>query len=200
MLITFEGIDGSGKSTQIQLLKNWLEAQKKKAVIFREPGSSSLSEQIREILLDSKNDIHPVAEMLLFSAARAQLVATQIKPQLEEGTIVLLDRYYHSTLAYQGFGRKAATIEAIQHLNSLATLGLEPDMTFLLEISYDEAQNRRVGTQKDRMEQTGEQFYKDVIKGYSTLNAMYSNFFSIDATQTVEEIHEQIIDLVSVKL
>lgn len=193
MLITFEGIDGSGKSTQIQLLKQWFDSQGISYVVFREPGSSSISEKIREILLDAKNEIHPVAEMLLFSAARAQLSATQIKPELEAGKVVLLDRFFNSTTAYQGYGRKAASLDAIEHLNSLASLGLVPDITFFLDIDYNGAQQRREGTQKDRMEQAGETFFSDVIQGFRNLSEKHERIIRLEAQSSVAEIHSQIV-------
>lgn len=193
MLITFEGIDGSGKSTQIQLLKTYIEnSLKQEVVVFREPGGNAVSEKIRSLLLDTDFEIQPVTEMLLFSAARAQLVADDVLPRLEKGSIVILDRFYDSTTAYQGYGRNAAPISEIHALNHFAALGLKPDVTFYLRLDLTQAQMRRSGEEKDRMERSGNEFYERVIKGFDEMAEKESRFFVIDAKKSKEEIHELI--------
>lgn len=160
MLITFEGIDGSGKSTQITLLKEYLENKGNQVSVYREPGGVVISEQIRELLLNSKMDIHPTAEMLLFSAARAQLVAEKVAPDLENGIIVILDRFYDSTTAYQGFGRESVDLEQIHQINNIASLGREPDLTFYLSLTWEESKRRTAHLEEDRMEKAGADFSK----------------------------------------
>lgn len=190
MLISFEGIDGSGKTTQIALLKQRIEAKGLGVQVFREPGGTELSEQIRSILLNPEMDIHPVSELLLFSAARSQLIATNVVPALEKGMVVILDRFYDSTVAYQGYGRSCLPLEKIHQLNEVAAHGLAPNLTFYLRVSLAVSKERLRGQQSDRMEQSGEPFYEAVIKGFDTLSKTESRFRMIDSTQPVEQIHE----------
>ena len=193
MLITFEGIDGSGKSTQITLLKEYLENKGNQVSVYREPGGVVISEQIRELLLNSKMDIHPTAEMLLFSAARAQLVAEKVAPDLENGIIVILDRFYDSTTAYQGFGRESVDLEQIHQINNIASLGREPDLTFYLSLTWEESRRRTAHLEEDRMEKAGADFFKRVINGFEYLTQKLPRFIKIDADSSVELIHEEII-------
>jgi len=197
MLITFEGIDGSGKSTQIQLLKTFIEANLgRNVVVYREPGGNIVSEKIRSLLLDTDFEIQPVTEMLLFSAARAQLVADDVMPNLKNGSIVILDRFYDSTTAYQGYGRGAAPINEIHALNHFAALGLKPDVTFYLRLDLEEAQLRRSGDEKDRMERSGNAFYEKVIQGFDEMAKQESRFCVLDASLSKEEIHRLITEKV----
>ncbi len=119
MFITFEGIDGSGKSTQIANLKKAFEQEGAKVEVFRDPGGPEVSEKVRDILLNPNYDIDPVTELLLFSSARSQLVAEKVLPALDKGSIVILDRFYDSTTAYQGYGRASVSLEEIHRLNSI---------------------------------------------------------------------------------
>ena len=165
-LITFEGIDGSGKSTQIQLL----EAEFKKLGIsyktFREPGGTKLSEKIRTILLDKENiELYSNAESLLFAAARAQLTAEQIKPAITKGEFVICDRFTDSTIAYQGYGR-GLNINNLELINTIATDGLTPDITFILDIDPQKATERLKTVNPDRMEVAGIDFFKKIRQGY----------------------------------
>ena len=165
-LITFEGIDGSGKSTQIQLL----EAEFKKLGIsyktFREPGGTKLSEKIRTILLDKENiELYSNAESLLFAAARAQLTAEQIKPAITKGEFVICDRFTDSTIAYQGYGR-GLNINNLELINTIATDGLIPDITFILDIDPQKATERLKTVNPDRMEVAGIDFFKKIRQGY----------------------------------
>ena len=192
MFITFEGIDGSGKTTQIELLKKRLLEEGHKVSVFREPGGTDISEQIREILLDAKQDINPVTELLLFSAARSQLVAEKVIPLQKSGTVVILDRFYDSTTAYQGYGRKSVSIKHIREINKIASHQNEPDLTFYMKISLEEAQKRTRDKEKDRMELSGDDFYENVIRGFDSLALSEERFVTLDATAPQQRVHAQI--------
>lgn len=194
MLISFEGIDGSGKSTQIQLLKEYLLGKGHLVKVFREPGGTAVSEQIRALLLHPDSEINPVAEMLLFSSARAQLIAEQVLPALEGGEIVILDRFYDSTTAYQGFGRGTIPLGDIQVINKVASHEREPDITFYLRLSIEESLQRRAHLQKDRMEQSGQDFFEKVITGYDELARTEQRVVTINASEEIDQIHEQIVN------
>lgn len=193
MLISFEGIDGCGKSTQIELLKNYLNGKDRTVHIFREPGGTELSEKIRSLLLHDSDEMDPVTEMLLFSAARSQLISEKVKPLLSKGEVVILDRFYDSTTAYQGYGRKSVPIETIHKLNRIASHNTAPDITFYLKISPDDAAKRTANQNKDRMEKAGKQFFDDVATGYDQLSQTENRFVTLDATQEADKIHSQII-------
>lgn len=191
MFITFEGIDGSGKSTQIKKLKNRLEQEGALVKEFRDPGGPVVSEKVRDILLSPDYDIDPVTELLLFSASRSQLMAEYVLPCLEEGAVVILDRFYDSTTAYQGYGRDSVSLEEIHKLNAIASHKHKPDLTIYMKLSLKEAKNRMAST-KDRMEQAGDPFFKKVILGYNKIAAAEERFFTVDATQSEERVHDQI--------
>lgn len=192
MLITFEGIDGSGKSTQIVLLRNKLISENHAVSVFREPGGTKISEKIRDILLDQKNDVDPVTEALLFSSARSQLISDIVKPKLDRGEIVILDRFYDSTIAYQGYGRESMPLNDLDELNKIASHGLVPDITFYLKIDIDQSEKRRSNFTKDRMEKSGIDFFTRVITGFEKLAAQESRFVTIDASASVEEIKDEV--------
>ena len=165
-LITFEGIDGSGKSTQIQLLEAEFEKLGISYKTFREPGGTKLSEKIRTILLDKENiELYSNAESLLFAAARAQLTAEQIKPAITKGEFVICDRFIDSTIAYQGYGR-GLNINNLELINTIATDGLIPDITFILDIDPQKATERLKTVNPDRMEVAGIDFFKKIRQGY----------------------------------
>ena len=194
MLISFEGIDGCGKSTNIENLRKYLKKKEYDVQVFREPGGTVLSEQIRNILLNSEEDIHPIAESLLFSAARAQLVATRIRPVLEKGGIVILDRFYDSTTAYQGYGREIIPVWQIEQLNALATQNLEPDITFYLRLSPEEAEQRRIRERsEDRLERSGTAFFHRVSKGFDKLASENDRIITLDSTQPADTLIEEIV-------
>lgn len=197
MFITFEGIDGSGKSTQIDMLAEKLEEAGHRVEVFREPGGTALSEEIRRLLLDSDGDIHPVSELLLFSAARAQLMSERVMPLLDEGVVVILDRFYDSTTAYQGIGRESASLEQIKELNLLASHGRTPDLTIYMRIDLEEAKKRTAGQQKDRMERAGDSFFQKVIRGFDRLAESEDRIFTVDATLPRDRLHELIFDRIS---
>ena len=197
MFLTFEGIDGSGKSTQARLLQERLAAAGKAPLLLREPGGTDLSERVRTVLLDRSLHIEPFAELLLFSAARAQLVAEQIRPALAAGRIVICDRFYDSTTAYQGSGRAVADWDWIQEFNRHVTGGLVPDRTYLVDLDPTQAQARRVERQgagnEDRMEATGLAFQQRVAAAYQQLaHAEPERFFVLDGTQSIESLHAQV--------
>lgn len=197
MFISFEGIDGSGKSTQLMLLREWLESHGHRVVTVREPGATLLSESIREILLSNKQTITPTAELLLFSAARTQLVETVIRPALEKSEVVLCDRYVDSTTAYQGYGRRL-DLREVQLCNSLATQGVMPSVTFFIDVPYDEAQLRMqfhpAAGEPDRMERSGRDFFDRVRDGYHAIAKNEPDrFVIINGVQDRSAIHAEVV-------
>ena len=203
IFITFEGIDGCGKSTQSELLKNYLESNGKDFLFVREPGGTEIGERIREILLDKKNtQMTARTELLLFEAARAQITDEVIKPALDEGKIVLCDRFFDSSSAYQGMARGMG-MDFVSGLNMAATGGLKPDITFFFDISAEEALERRGkrGEASDRIELAGLKFQEDVRKGYLELAAnSEGRIVTIDAKLGIDEIFEQIKDTLEGKI
>lgn len=191
MLITFEGIDGSGKSTQILRLAEWLRQEGQTVQTLREPGGTDVSEEIREILLHHRGPMDPVTELLLFSAARSELVRRQVIPALDRGEMVLLDRFYDSTLAYQGYGREAATLQQIHGLNQLASHGCTPDLTLYLRLVPETAAGRLEG-EADRIERTGDHFFDRVVAGFDELAREEARFMVIDASRSVREVEQEI--------
>lgn len=192
-LISFEGIDGSGKSTQIAMLKKRLEALGHAVVVVREPGGTPLSEKIRDLLLNpGSSSMDARTETLLFSAARAQLVQEVIIPARERGDIILCDRFADSTLAYQGYGRELP-LEEIITTQGLATSRLSPNLTVLLDLAVEETEGRLQSTQPDRMERAGKAFMQRVRDGYLKLaQADPDRWLVIDATQEIEPIAREI--------
>ena len=193
IFITFEGIDGCGKSTQCEMLKDYLKESGKDFIFVREPGGTVIGERIREILLDKKNtQMTARTELLLFEAARAQITDEVIKPALEEGKIVLCDRFFDSSSAYQGMARGMG-MDFVAGLNMAATGGLKPDVTFFFDISAEEALERRGkrGEASDRIELAGLKFQEDVRRGYIELaKASEGRVITIDATKGIDEIFE----------
>ena len=203
MLITFEGLDFSGKTTQIKLLVEKLKSYGNDVIVVREPGGTPISEKIREILLDKKNlEMTQVAEILLFSAARNQLVNQVMKPALEAGKVVICDRYYDSTTAYQGFGR-GVNLDDVKRINKIATLGVVPDITFFVDIPIDEIK-RRIEIAKsstDRMESSGDSFYERARKGFFEIaESEPERFHIMDGLKNVETIHNEIWKAVNDKM
>ena len=195
LFISFEGIDGCGKSTQADLLRSHLESKGEQVELLREPGGTALSEQIREILLNPNNDkMDPSTESILLSASRAQLTREIIIPALERGNVVICDRYADSTLAYQGYGR-GINLEWLEKLNAFATAGLKPDITLLVDIPVDEALNRMQSKSFDRIEMEGIEFLDKVRSGYLELTDRFSKrYFMIDGMETIEEMSKKIIN------
>ena len=190
MLISFEGIDGSGKSTQARLLYDYLRGKGKKVNLYREPGGTQVGERIREILKGF--DVSPVGELFLFEASRAELVL-KIKEDLKDGGVVILDRFTDSTVAYQGYGR-GLDIEFVKRLNDFATGGLKPDITFLLDIDPEEALKRI--SSKDRFENL--EFLQRVRAGFLNLAREEENRIAVlDATKGKEEVFREILKILS---
>ncbi|MDI6758478.1 MAG: dTMP kinase [Candidatus Omnitrophota bacterium] len=168
--ITFEGSEGCGKSTQSKLLYHYLKGKYYKVVYLREPGTTLISEKIRGILLDPKNDITPVSEMFLYMAARAQVVDKIIKPALSKGNIVLCDRFLDSTIAYQGFGL-GMSIKIIKQIGEIATFGIKPDLTIFLDLPVKKGLKCRQKS-RDRIEKRSLAYHCRVRKGYFKLAAL----------------------------
>ncbi|MBQ3642041.1 dTMP kinase [bacterium] len=198
LFITFEGADGSGKTTQLNLVKEFLEKEGYDVVVTREPGALDIGQKIRNILLHHEGKVADRCEMFLFLADRAQHVETFIKPAVDSGKIVLCDRHTDSTIAYQGYGR-GQDIELLKKLNKIATNGLTPDLTLLFDVSTEVAQER-VGNEKDRMESAGIEFHKKVRNGYLELQKLEPERIKlINANNSIDKVFENskqvIIDL-----
>ena len=195
LFITFEGADGCGKTTQIELLNKYLQEKGFKTLVTREPGAKGLGEKLREILLNYDGEVSPNCESFLFLADRAQHVDCVIKPALKDGVIVLCDRHTDSTVAYQGYGRQL-DIEQIKKLNEIAVNGLKPDLTIVFDIDI-ETSMQRVGKTKDRMESAGKDFFNRVRNGYLAIAKDEPNRVKvINAADTIERIHNQVVELV----
>ncbi len=197
MFITFEGIDFCGKSTQVKLLRDYLSEQKKEVYLIREPGGTEISEKIREILLDKKNNAMVMeTEIFLFSASRAQLVREVIRPYLQKGYYVISDRFHDSSTAYQGFGR-GLSVDAIINIHNLAIGDTIPDITFFIDIPNEVALERKLNvahSELDRIEVSDNSFYERVREGYLFLAKKEKRFRVIDGTQNINQINEQIIN------
>ena len=184
LFITFEGTDGCGKTTQIERLKDYFEAQGRKVIMTREPGAKGLGTKLREILLNYDGEVSSNCD-----------IDTLIKPAIERGEIVLCDRHIDSTVAYQGYGR-GLDLDRIHMLNDIATSGMKPDITFVFDIDVETAQER-VGKTKDRMESAGLEFFKRVRQGFLEIAKSEPNRVKVlDATQTRGEISEQVVEYV----
>jgi len=195
MFITFEGIDGAGKTTQINNLANFLKENGIEFVLTREPGGCEISETIRNLILDVKSDLGAIGELFLYFAARAEHVRQVIKPALESGKWVICDRFADSTFAYQGAGR-GLDVEKMKAINSFAAEGISPDLTVLLDISVDSSIERRKkqGKTADRLEQNDKIFFENVRNHFLQLAQNEpTRFLVIDATNTENEIYEKII-------
>ncbi|HXV57348.1 MAG TPA: dTMP kinase [Gaiellaceae bacterium] len=190
MFVTFEGVDGSGKSTQARLLAERLRAEGHSVVLTREPGGTPLGEQVRELLLGGGH-VAPWAEAALFAAARAQLVDEVIRPALARGDDVVSDRYVDSSLAYQGLARGLG-VDRVLELNLLATAGLLPDRTFLISLPPEEAAARRTGD-PDRIEREGESFAEEVDRAYGEVARLYpERVVVVDGARSPEDIAETV--------
>jgi dTMP kinase len=192
VFVTFEGLDGSGKSTQVELLRAHLEESGREIVATREPGGTRLGEEIRELLLGG-TEISPWAEAALFAAARAELVAEVIRPALERGADVVCDRYLDSSLAYQGIARGLG-VDRVLALNTDAIRGLLPDVTFLLLIDPEEAALRS-GEASDRIEREGGEFLREVDKAYRELGSTFATrIVTLDGLRSADEIAKEVRD------
>lgn len=195
LFITFEGADGCGKTTQIELVNKYLQEKGYKTLVTREPGAKGLGEKLREILLNYEGEVSPNCESFLFLADRAQHVDCIIKPALKNNTIVLCDRHTDSTIAYQGYGRQL-DIQEIKKLNDIAVNGLKPDLTIVFDIDV-ETSMQRVGKTKDRMESAGMEFFNRVRNGYLEIAKDEPNRVKvINSADTIENIHTKVVELV----
>lgn len=196
MFITFEGIDFCGKSTQIFLLKKYFEEKGKEILLIREPGGTGISELVRTILLDKNNlAMHRETEILLFSASRSQLVREVILPSLQKNKIILADRFFDSTTAYQGFGR-GLNLEVVNTINRFAIGDAIPMLTFFIDISVEEATRRKAmvkGEKLDRIELSDNDFYNKVRNGYLKIAKEEKRFRIINGSLPVDEVHKKII-------
>lgn len=198
--ISFEGIDFCGKSTQIELLIARLKNLKLKIKVLREPGGTFISEKIREILLDTTHmEMYPNTELLLYSAARSQLVHQTILDELKKGTYIIADRFFDSTTAYQGYGRNI-DIDFVNKLNHFATSGVTPYKTFFIDISPTEAEKRShaYSQKKDRMESENIEFYQKIRNGFLKLEATNpERIIRINGELPPEEIAKNIWEVIS---
>jgi len=204
MFITFEGPDGSGKTTQIALLADHLAKQGYSILGLREPGGTRIGEQIREVLHNhDHNEMNPHAEVLLYSAARAQIVAEVIRPALEAGNVVLCDRFFDSTFAYQGYGHRL-DFEALKAITQFATGGLRPDLTIYIDLDPIEGLRRRQDDQTaewNRLDALGEAFHRRVHDGYQQLiQEQPDRWVRVDGTQPIDAIQANVRELVRVRL
>jgi dTMP kinase len=208
LFITFEGVEGCGKSTQTRLLLRRLEERGKSALMLREPGGTGLGEAIREILLGDAVRIEPLSELFLYEAARAELVSSVIRKALASNGIVLCDRFIDSTIAYQGFGRGLDTA-TIEKLNNVASSGIRPDLTILFDLDVEEGLKRALaringaaasagaGPIGDRLEREAIDFHERVRKGFLEIASKEPGRVKVvDATRTVENIHAEVWGLV----
>lgn len=203
MFITFEGSEGSGKSTQINMLAAYLRQQGYEVLVTREPGGTHIGEQVRQCLHDVKNkEMTAAAEVLLYSASRSQLVREVIVPALENGVIVISDRYADSTMAYQGYGRQL-DLDALGIITHFATGGLKPDLTILFDIDVEEGLSRRSvgGEEMNRMDLQEIAFYKKVRDGYIELVKQEpERWVIVDAGRPPDEIQNDVRRSVEAKL
>lgn len=197
MFITFEGIDGVGKSTQLDLLEKFLVDSGREVVRTLEPGGTELGQEIRHLLLHRKGDVSPRSEALLYAADRAHHVATKIKPALASGKVVLSDRYFDSSVAYQGAARQL-NVDDVRDISLWAIDHLMPDLTVLLDLPAEEAIKRRSskGTEPDRLESEQLEFFEKARAEYLSM-AVEPRFLVIDATNSVEQIHQQVLGRVN---
>ena len=197
MFITFEGIDGVGKSTQLDMLEKHLIAQGREVVRTLEPGGTELGQEVRHLLLHRKGDVAPRSEALLYAADRAHHVETKIKPALASGKVVLSDRYFDSSVAYQGAAREL-DVQEVKDISLWAIDRLLPDLTVLLDLPAQEAMNRRgnKGTEPDRLEREQVEFFERARDEYLRM-ANEPRFLVVDANLSPEDIHSRVLERVA---
>ncbi|MBE7712883.1 MAG: dTMP kinase [Cyanobacteria bacterium SIG26] len=195
LFITFEGADGCGKTTQLNLLKEYLEQKGYEVVVTREPGGKGLGEKVREILLNYDGEVSDRCESFLFLADRAQNIDVIVNPAIEKGKIVLCDRHTDSSVAYQGYGR-GLDIEQINKLNALATNNRKPDLTLVFDVDI-ETSMQRVGQEKDRMESAGKEFFNRVRNGYLEIAKQEPERIKVvDSTKSIDKVKIDVINIV----
>ena len=192
LFLTIEGPEGSGKSTQIGFITEFLQSRGYETVLTREPGGTQIGEKIRDIILDKENrEMDSMTETMLYAASRAQHVAQIIKPALEAGKAVICDRFVDSSIAYQGYGRKLG--DSVTYINEYAIMGCVPDITFLMKIPPDRSMDRITSGSRDRLELEKMEFHRRVYEGYMELEKLYpARITGIDAGRSIEEIKEEI--------
>ncbi|WIF95929.1 dTMP kinase [Caminicella sporogenes] len=202
IFISFEGPEGAGKTTQIKLLKDYLEKKGYEVLVTREPGGTNISEQIRSIILNKNNiEMNNITEAMLYAASRAQHVSELIKPSLEKGKIIISDRFVDSSIVYQGIGRNLG-IDFVKSINDMAIQGIMPQITFLLKISPNEGLKRRFSSDEcNRLDMEKVEFHNKVYEGYLELESLYpERIVGIDASRSIEKVHEEIIKIVEKKI
>lgn len=193
--ITFEGIDGCGKTTQLNLLAEYLKTKNISVDLTKEPGAKGLGREIRQLLLHYDGDVATYCEIFLFLADRAQHTKTLVEPLMKNGVSVLCDRHTDSTIAYQGYGR-GENIEQLKYLNNLATNGIRPDLTFVFDIPVEVSQERLYG-EKDRMESSGKEFFAKVRNGFLEIAKQEpERVYVIDATKTIEAVAKDVQNII----
>lgn len=203
MFITFEGSEGSGKTSQLALLAEYLAAQGYLLLVTREPGGTPIGEQVRAILSDLDHTaMHPRAEILLFQSSRAQLVEQVIRPRLNQGYVVLCDRYADSTIAYQGYGYQLVDLDLLRTIVDFATGGLKPDLTLMLDVDVEEGLRRRArGGEWNRLDAYDLAFYKRVRQGYLEMaRAEPERWVLVDAGKPPDEVQAAIRKVVLERL
>lgn len=203
MFITLEGPEGSGKTSHIKPLAEWFAAQGKTVYSTREPGGTSIGEQIRHVIHDLKNtEMHPRTEALLYQAARAQIVEQVIRPRLAAGEIVLCDRYFDSTLAYQGYGHQIIPLDELRQIIRFATGGLTPDLTILLDLDVEDGLKRKTNQDEwNRLDAFTVDFHQRVRAGYhELLNLEPQRWRVVDASQRWELVQEELRKVIGKEL
>ncbi len=198
--ITFEGCDGCGKSTQLKKLSDYLTEKGVPHIFTREPGGGKISEQIREILLNGKNsEMTDECEALLYAAARAQHLVDRVEPALQEGKLVICDRYIHSSYAYQGYARGLG-VDFVKKINAYAEEKYLPDLTIFINLSPADAFARKKGAdENDRLEQAGTAFHERVYEGYVSLAKTEKNIVTVDGKGTPDEIFDEVLAALQAK-
>ncbi|MFB6290354.1 MAG: dTMP kinase [Candidatus Bipolaricaulia bacterium] len=192
-LIVFEGLDGSGTTTQSTLLAEYLEERGQSVLQVEEPGGTDLGRSVRELLLEDHGmDVKPLSELFLYEVSRAQLVREKIIPAFEKGRVVISDRFAVSSVAYQGHGR-GISIDVVKELNSIALNGVKPDLTFFLDIDLEERDKRSSGRRPDRIEKEAREFYNRVRNGYLEEIRSMRNAVLLDGSLSKDEIFQKVV-------
>lgn len=198
LFIVLEGPDGSGKSTMAEMIGDYYKKAGREIIFTREPGGTKISEQIRGIILDNNNsEMAYTTEALLYAASRAQHVAEFIKPNLEDGKVVISERYVYSSIVYQGIGRNLG-IQKVREINDFAINGLKPDLVLFFDIDPEKALNRKLSKgDSDRLENEKLEFHKNVYEGYKNIMEYYDEIISIDADKSADELFDDIKNIIN---
>lgn len=202
LFITMEGPDGAGKTTQIDLLRDYLSGKGYDIIVCREPGGTPISEAVRQVILNKDfTEMGNMTELLLYAAARAQLMEEVIRPALLEGKIVICDRFVESSAVYQGIGRNMG-IDLVYQVNQFAIGDTVPDLTIMIDLNAEIGISRKKKqTELDRMEREALDFHERVVDGYRQLSQLFpERIYKVDGSRTIEEIHQKIVAQVNKKL